>query len=233
MYFKMIPDKFILHLETSTKVCSVALSKNGQLVALKESNEDSFSHGEKLTIFIENVMQQAKIEFSALAGVSIASGPGSYTGLRIGTSTAKGLCYALKIPLLSIDALESMAQIANTKYPDKFLCPMIDARRMEVYAAIYSPNMEVVKPISADILDENSYNDFQNLVCFGDGMAKAKEIWANRNILFDDLVICSASGQVERIYEKYLNEEFEDFAYFEPFYLKDFIGAVKKNPVNN
>jgi len=224
-------DVFILHLETSTKVCSVALSKNGKLLKLKEINEDSFSHGEKLTVFIEEVMKKANLAFENLAGVSIASGPGSYTGLRIGASTAKGLCYALNIPFLAIDALESLAQIARKKYPDKNICPMIDARRMEVYSAIYSPKMEVLKKISADILDESIYIEYENLVCLGDGMPKAKEIWLGREIVFDNEILCSASGQVERIYQKYTNKEFEDLAYFEPFYLKDFIGSAKKNPV--
>ncbi|MFA7275124.1 MAG: tRNA (adenosine(37)-N6)-threonylcarbamoyltransferase complex dimerization subunit type 1 TsaB [Crocinitomicaceae bacterium] len=222
---------YLLHLETSTKVCSVALSLNGELIALKETNEDDFSHGEKLTLFVEEVMQKGHLSFPDLAGISIASGPGSYTGLRIGTSTAKGFCYALNIPLLTIDALESLAQLARKKYPESNLCPMIDARRMEVYAAIYSSQMTILKPISADILEEDSYAEFENLVCFGDGMPKTKELWANRAITFDEEILCSATGQVERVYAKYLQQDFEDVAYFEPFYLKDFIGAVKKNPL--
>lgn len=222
---------YLLHLETSTKVCSVALSLNGELIALKESNEDNFSHGEKLTLFVEEVMQMGHVSFQDLAGVSIASGPGSYTGLRIGTSTAKGFCYALQIPLLAIDTLESLAHMARKKYPEANLCPMIDARRMEVYAAIYSPQMTILKPVSADILEEDSYAEFDNLVCFGDGMPKTKEWWANRAITFDEEILCSASGQVEKVYAKFLNQEFEDVAYFEPYYLKDFIGAVMKNPL--
>lgn len=224
-------DILLLHLETSTKVCSVALSKNGELVALKEINEDNFSHGEKLTIFVEEVMKIGKVSFNELSGVSIASGPGSYTGLRIGTSTAKGFCYALNIPLLSIDALESLAEIAKKKHVGVNLCPMIDARRMEVYSAIFSSEMTILKQISADILDENTYLEFGKLVCFGDGMPKTKEIWEKRNIVFDQEILSSASGQIEKVYQKFLSKEFEDLAYFEPFYLKDFIGAVKKNPV--
>jgi|TARA_R110000737_G_scaffold347664_1_gene379659 tRNA threonylcarbamoyladenosine biosynthesis protein TsaB len=224
-------DILLLHLETSTKVCSVALSRNGELVALKEINEDNFSHGEKLTLFVEEIMNVGKVKFQELSGVSIASGPGSYTGLRIGTSTAKGFCYALNIPLLSIDALESLAEIAKKKYTGLNLCPMIDARRMEVYSAIYSSEMSILKPVSADILEENSYEEFGKLVCFGDGMPKTKEIWSERDIIFDNDILSSATGQIERVYQKYLNKEFEDVAYFEPFYLKDFIGAVKKNPV--
>jgi tRNA threonylcarbamoyladenosine biosynthesis protein TsaB len=231
MHIKIMEDILLLHLETSTKVCSVALSKNGELVALKEINEDNFSHGEKLTLFVEEVMKKGNIAFEQLSGVSVASGPGSYTGLRIGTSTAKGFCFALNIPLLAIDALESLAEIAKKKYPESNLCPMIDARRMEVYSAIYSSKMEVLKTVSADILDENSYQEFGELVCFGDGMPKTKEIWTNRSIIFEDEILSSASGQVERVYQKYVNKEFEDVAYFEPFYLKDFIAVTKKNPV--
>jgi tRNA threonylcarbamoyladenosine biosynthesis protein TsaB len=230
MQHKIMSSIFLLHLETSTKVCSVALSKNGELVSLKETNEDNFSHGEKLTLFVEEVMQKQNISYSQLAGVSIASGPGSYTGLRIGASTAKGFCYALNIPLLSIDALESLAEIAKRKHPLSKLCPMIDARRMEVYSGIYSPEMTVLKPVSADVLDVNSYAEFGSFVCFGDGMPKTKKIWSNRTILFDDEILSSATGQIEKVYRKYLGKDFEDVAYFEPFYLKDFIGAVKKKP---
>lgn len=222
-------SQFLLHLETSTKVCSVALSRNGQLIFLKESNEEHFTHGEMLTLFIAEVMEKAGVDYSKLAAVSIASGPGSYTGLRIGTSTAKGICYALKIPLLAINSLESLAEIAKKKYPNNNLCPMIDARRMEVYSAIYSPAMKLLKPISADILDESSYITFENLVCFGDGMPKTKELWTDRNILFDDGIISSATGQIECSYIKFVNQDFEDVAYFEPFYLKDFISTAKKN----
>lgn len=224
----VMSDLYLLHLETSTKVCSVVISKNGNEVAKVESLDDNFSHGEKLTLYIQEAIEKSGIAMSNLAGVSVSSGPGSYTGLRIGTSTAKGLCYGLEIPLLAISSLESLAAEASKKYPDRTVCPMIDARRMEVYAGIYAANQEVIKPISADILDEKSYAEFEPFVAVGDGMPKAKEIWEDRNIQFDDTVLCSASGQVEKVYQKFLNQEFEDVAYFEPFYLKEFYTVPPK-----
>jgi tRNA threonylcarbamoyladenosine biosynthesis protein TsaB len=223
---------YLLHLETSTKVCSVSLSLNGLEVQLKESTEDQFVHGEKLTLFIEEVLKIEQIAPKDLSGVSIASGPGSYTGLRIGTSTAKGLCYALKIPLIAIDTLLSLAAQAQSKYSDKNLCPLIDARRMEVYNAIYSCELENLKPISADVIEADSYAAFKNLVVFGDGAEKLKEIWSERQILFDDEIFCSAAGQVKLAFKKFKNKEFEDTAYFEPFYLKDFVALKPKAKTN-
>ncbi len=225
----MMSTIYLLHLETSTRVCSVVLSKNGQEIAKKESLDDGFVHGEKLTLYIQEVLQNAKIEMSDLAGVSVSSGPGSYTGLRIGTSTAKGLCYALSIPLLSVSSLESLATEAHKKYPNQTVCPMIDARRMEVFSGIYGANGQVLKEISADVLDEDSYRAFDPFVAIGDGMPKTKEIWAGRNIVFDEKVLCSASGQIEKIYTKFQNKEFEDLAYFEPFYLKEFYTVPPKS----
>ncbi|MEJ6492112.1 MAG: tRNA (adenosine(37)-N6)-threonylcarbamoyltransferase complex dimerization subunit type 1 TsaB [Flavobacteriales bacterium] len=221
-------DIYLLHLETSTKVCSVVLSKNGNEIAKKESNDDAFAHGEKLTLYIQDVMYTAELQIDQLSGVSVSSGPGSYTGLRIGTSTAKGLCYALNIPLLSISSIESLAYEARKMHPDSTICVMIDARRMEVYCGIYSSDSNVLKPISADILDESTYLNFEPFVLVGDGMPKMKEFWSERNIQFEDEVLCSASGQVEKIYYKYINQEFEDLAYFEPFYLKEFYTVPPK-----
>jgi tRNA threonylcarbamoyladenosine biosynthesis protein TsaB len=221
-------DTYLLHLETSTKVCSVVLSKNGIEVSKVESSDDKFAHGEKLTLYIKEVLDKQGIEMNNLAGVSVSSGPGSYTGLRIGTSTAKGLCYGLKIPLLSISSLESLAEEASVKYKNSVVCPMIDARRMEVYAGIYDAEHHVLKPISADVLDETSYAEFEPFVAIGDGMPKMKELWQNRNIQFDESVLCSASGQVKKIYQKFLKQEFEDVAYFEPFYLKEFYTVPPK-----
>ncbi len=213
---------YLLHLETSTKVCSVVLSKNGNEIAKKESNDDAFAHGEKLTLYIQDVMSSAKLQMNQLSGVSVSSGPGSYTGLRIGTSTAKGLCYALNIPLLSISSLESLAFEAQKAHANSTICAMLDARRMEVYSGIYSSDLDVLKPIAADILDESTYLSFEPFVLVGDGMPKMKELWSKRNIQFEAEVLCSASGQVEKIYNKYINQKFEDLAYFEPFYLKEF-----------
>ncbi len=214
---------YILHIETATKVCSVALSKNGQLIQLAEINEDGYSHGEQLTCLIEKCLLQANVTLQEIQAVSISSGPGSYTGLRIGVSTAKGLCYALKIPLIAVDSLVSLAIVGSKKYPHHVLCPMIDARRMEVYSAIYSPEFNVLKEISPDVIDELSYAEFGQLICFGDGASKLSELWkARKEITIDTSIFPSAEGQVTLAFQHFQNNKFEDVAYFEPFYLKAF-----------
>ena len=218
---------YILHIETATKVCSVALSLNGNLLQLKEIEEDGYAHGEKLTLLIEDTLKSEDIDVNQLVAVSVSAGPGSYTGLRIGVSTAKGLCYALKIPLISIDSLLTIQQVAKEKYPNQNIAALIDARRMEVFATIFNENSEVIKPISADVIDENSYLNFEPFVACGDGAEKLADIWNKRNITIDSYILSSAKGQVELGYQKYVNSEFEDVAYFEPFYLKDFVMQVK------
>ena len=219
--------KYLLHIETSTKVCSVALSLDGKLVRVKESNELEYSHGENLTLFIASVLEDSKVSLNDLAAISVASGPGSYTGLRIGVSTAKGLCYALGIPLIAVDALFSLAQLAHEKHSDINLCPVIDARRMEVFNAIYTSSLETLKVISADVIVENSYQEFEPFVYFGDGAAKLQEIWKDRNCQIDTTVLASAIGQIPLATLKFQNNEVEDVAYFEPFYLKDFFTPQK------
>jgi tRNA threonylcarbamoyladenosine biosynthesis protein TsaB len=219
---------YILHLETSTKVCSVALSKDGELFALKEVEEDGYAHGEKLTIFIEDVLKQAGIRATELAAVSVASGPGSYTGLRIGVATAKGLCYALSIPLIASDSLAVLASQVNTKVNQ---CAVIDARRMEVYNCIYDANGLPLKEISADIIDADSYKEFEPFVYFGDGAAKLQEAFVGRDCTFDASIKSSARGQIEISYQKFRESDFVDVAYFEPFYLKDFIAGKKETPL--
>ncbi len=218
---------YILHIETATKVCSVALSLNGNLLQLKEIEEDGYAHGEKLTLLIEDTLKSEDIDVDQLVAVSVSAGPGSYTGLRIGVSTAKGLCYALKIPLISIDSLLTIQQVAKEKYPNQNIAALIDARRMEVFATIFNENSEVIKPISADVIDENSYLNFEPFVACGDGAEKLADVWNERNITIDSSILSSAKGQVELSYQKYLSSEFEDVAYFEPFYIKDFVMQVK------
>lgn len=218
---------YILHLETATKVCSVALSLDGELIALKETEEDGYSHGENLNCFIENVLKEASIKIQQVSAISLASGPGSYTGLRIGAATAKGLCYALEIPLIAIDALTCLAEIAKEKYPNSTLCPVIDARRMEVYNLFYHENGTLLKEISADIIDETSYSEFEPFIYFGDGAEKLQEIWSDKNCSIDSSIKSSASGQVKLAFQKFLERKFEDVAYWEPFYLKDFIAGKK------
>lgn len=220
-------NTYILHLETATKVCSVALSLNGQIKQLKEIQEAGFSHGENLTLLIEDILKSEGIDSNQLSAVSVASGPGSYTGLRIGVSTAKGLCYALSIPLIAVDALVSIQQNAIEKYPVQNIIPMIDARRMEVFAAVYNSKGEILKPISADVLDENSYVEFEPYIACGDGAEKLKDLWKDRNVIFATEILSSAKGQVKLAYQKFEQKAFEDVAYFEPFYLKDFVMNVK------
>jgi tRNA threonylcarbamoyladenosine biosynthesis protein TsaB len=219
----------ILHIETSTKVCSVALSKEGKLVTEKTLSTAEYSHSENLTIFIQEIMDSAQIGFDDLEAVSVTSGPGSYTGLRIGVSTAKGICYAKNIPLISVDALLSLAVQIRLKEPNSNYCCVIDARRMEVFSAIYNEKLEVVKPISADIINENSYTQYGKIIVVGDATEKLKEIWKDRkDILFDEEIEASAIGQIPIAQMKFKNQEFEDVAYFEPFYLKDFVGSGGK-----
>lgn len=218
----------ILHIETATKVCSVALSLDGVLTQIQEFKDEGYSHGEQLTILIQNALDLQQIKAGDLSAVSVSAGPGSYTGLRIGVSTAKGLCYALNIPLISIGTLESMAEVARIAYPNLNLCPMIDARRMEVFSLITNFEEEILKPVSADVLDEHSYADFEPFVCFGDGAPKMQELWENRDLVFDLELDPSAKGQIAIAYQKFLKQEFEDVAYFQPDYLKEFYQAPKK-----
>jgi len=222
-------DKYILHLETATKVCSVALSKNGSLLSVKETEEDNYSHGENLNVFIQDVLEHAKITIKDLSAVSVASGPGSYTGLRIGAATAKSLCYSLGIPLIAIDALTSLAEIALLKHTQTTLCPLIDARRMEVYNLILDETLVAQKAITADVIDETSYEEYLPFVYFGDGAQKLEEIWKGRDCVLDSEIRSSSTGQVRLAFSKFQNNEFEDVAYWEPFYLKDFIAGKKAN----
>ena len=212
----------LLHIETATKVCSVALSVDGRLVALKESTSDAYIHGESLTLFVEEVFRTANLKIENLAAVSISSGPGSYTGLRIGVSTAKGLCFALQIPLIQIPTLASLTHLCRNEVPRQNLLAALDARRMEVYSLIQAPDGKILKSLSADTVDENSYSEFEPFVCFGDATFKLKELWANRAVIFKDDIYCSAKGQVELAYSKFKAQEFEDLGNFVPLYLKEF-----------
>jgi tRNA threonylcarbamoyladenosine biosynthesis protein TsaB len=224
---------YILHLETSTKACSVSLSKDGELVALQEVLSEDFSHSENLTLFVQQVLDKAKISMRNLSSISVASGPGSYTGLRIGVSTAKGFCYALGIPLIAIDSLSSLAELAHAKHPGKTICAMIDARRREVFSAIYDAELKMIKPISADVLDDSSYSEYEPFVYIGDGANKMQVEWSVRDCSADLSIHSSATGQIRLAYEKFNHGEFEDVAYFEPFYLKDFLiipPKVKEKP---
>jgi tRNA threonylcarbamoyladenosine biosynthesis protein TsaB len=219
----------LLAIETSTEICSVALSKNTECIAIVE-NEQGNSHAEKIILYVNEVLQQAGLKKSQLNAVCISEGPGSYTGLRIGVSSAKGLCDALNIPLIAVSTLQSMAWGAREQYPDyKLFSPMIDAKRMEVYTAVYDQYLQPVQKISNIILDENAYSDFlfqDKLVFSGNGITKAQSLLSgNSNAIFCNRKT-SARYMLALAYEKFLRQDFVDLAYFEPFYLKEF-HAVK------
>ena len=225
-------DKIILGIETATKICSVAVSKGKKLLALREEGGE-YSHAEKLNSFIEDCLKQAKISMQQIDAVAVSKGPGSYTGLRIGVSTAKGLCYALNKPLISVDTLQAMALKMKSENTDVDLyCPMLDARRMEVYTAFYNQKNEKVEEISAKIIDEQSFNEelkTKKVIFFGDGAEKCKEVLANNsNAVFSDNGLPSAQFINEIASEKLENNQLEDVAYFEPYYLKDFIATTAK-----
>lgn len=220
---------WILHIETATRVCSVALSKDGHLIGKVEVNDENYAHGENLNLFIIQLLADCELDKRELSAISISSGPGSYTGLRIGAATAKALCYALHIPLIAVDTLESLKEVARAKYTNGTICSAIDARRMEIYSSIYDENDTLVKPISADIIEQDSYSEFDPFVCVGDGADKLKEIWSQRDLKIDGDIVCSASGQVSLAYQKLLSSDFVDVAYWEPFYLKDFVAGIPKS----
>ena len=219
---------YILNIETATKNCSVSLSKNGQTQQLKEISDEGFSHAERLHVFIEQICAEASIALTDLNAIAVSQGPGSYTGLRIGVSAAKGLCFALDIPLITVDTLSSMARKA--KIENGFIVPMIDARRMEVYSAIYSSDFIKIRGTEAEILTENSFSNYSAPVYFlGDCAAKAKTVLTKPNFIFlDNLIYPSANEMSSMSYEKFRNKIFEDIAYFEPFYLKDFLITKSK-----
>ena len=221
----------ILNIETSTKKCSVALFDDFRLISEKSLISDKYSHSENLTVFIEEIFNDIQYSIKDLDAISVSKGPGSYTGLRIGVSTAKGLSYALNKPLISISTLQLMAYSMSKKRQEFDLyCPMIDARRMEVFSAFYNKKNELVREVKADIIGIDSYTDLLNkkILFFGDGSSKCKDVLVSDNAYFEEDIHPCASDMYELSYLQYKNKEFEDVAYFEPFYLKDFITGVNK-----
>jgi tRNA threonylcarbamoyladenosine biosynthesis protein TsaB len=214
---------YILNLETSTKNCSVSLAENGKTVLCKEISEQGFSHAEKLHVFIEEILNEANVSITQLKAIAVSKGPGSYTGLRIGVSAAKGLCYALQIPLISLDTMQILAK--KVAVTDGLIVPMIDARRMEVYSAVFDCNHNKISEVKAEVLTENSYQDFdQNVYFIGDCQEKCKTVLTKDNFKFlSEIVFPSANEMSALSFEKFQNNDFEDVAYFEPFYLKDFM----------
>ncbi|WP_440120171.1 tRNA (adenosine(37)-N6)-threonylcarbamoyltransferase complex dimerization subunit type 1 TsaB [Tenacibaculum sp. Ill] len=214
----------ILHIETATKNCSVSVADKGELLAIQELNDGNYSHAEKLHPFIQQVMEEVKLSFNDIDAVAVSKGPGSYTGLRIGVSAAKGLCFAFDKPLISIETLQSLAYKVSME--EGVIIPMLDARRMEVYAAVYNSKHERVRDIKAEIIDENSFQEYllKGKVYFlGDGAEKCKEVITHENAVFIDGEFPSAKEMVKLSFDKYKKNDIEDVAYFEPFYLKDFV----------
>jgi tRNA threonylcarbamoyladenosine biosynthesis protein TsaB len=223
----------ILNLETATKTCSVVLSMDEEVIAIQEITTEKFSHAEKLNLFIEKVLTDAGKSFKDLDAVAVSAGPGSYTGLRIGASTAKGICFALDIPLISVNSLKALA--SQAKIENGLLCPMFDARRMEVYMAIYNSALKEIKPTSASVVESiHSFKidlDKGPIYFFGPGAVKCQDIIVHENAIFDLDVKVSAKGMAILSFQKFKDKEFEDVAYFEPAYLKDFIAGPPKKMI--
>ena len=236
-------EPLILHIETATDICSVSLSEGDRQLSLMESGQER-SHATLLNTFIRQSLSKAGKSLKELDAVAVSKGPGSYTGLRIGVSTAKGLAYALEIPLIASGTLENMAsgvltnpsvrELSSTHGEQLLLCPMLDARRMEVYAAFYTMKVQPFREVSADIITAESYQDIleTHQVCFfGNGAAKCKPVLKHPKATFLDEIHPSASSMILPVLRKYDRKEFEDVAYFEPYYLKDFIATVPRKKV--
>lgn len=220
----------ILHIETSSKNCSVSISDGDQILCLCEEISENYKQSESLHTFVKWALEGAEISLQDLDAVSLGMGPGSYTGLRIGASSVKGFCYGLKIPMIAVNSLETMIEpFLNQEFD--FVIPLLDARRMEVYTAVFEGNSgQMLTPTEAKILDENSFEDFKDkkVLFIGDGAKKAKEILQLPNAVFNENIYPSAKYLIKKSVRKYERSEFEDVAYFEPYYLKDFQGVKKK-----
>ena len=220
--------EYILNIETATKNCSVALAKEGKTILCKEIAEEGYSHAERLHVFIEEIIKEAGISLNDLSAIAVSQGPGSYTGLRIGVSAAKGLCFALGIPLIAVDTLQVLASQVNVT--EGLIIPMIDARRMEVYSAIFNPKFDKKREILAEIIDQNSFSDTgEKLYFVGDCAEKCKAILTKENHVFlEDIKYPSAKEMSVLSFEKFKINDTVDVAYFEPYYLKDFMITSSK-----
>lgn len=220
----------ILNIETASTNCSVALAKEGKTIALKEDNDKSYSHSERLHIYIDEVLKQSKLKLKDLDAIAVSKGPGSYTGLRIGVSAAKGLCYSLNIPLISVLTLQSLAHQVNPK--SGYIVPMLDARRREVYSAVFDFNHNLIRDTEAQVLDDHSFKDLlisHNVIFIGSGVEKTKELIRHQNAIFMEDKMPSANEMNELSFKKYKIGEIENIAYFEPYYLKDFVAIKPKS----
>ncbi len=218
---------YILNIETTTKNCSVAVSKDGELLTLKELHDEKYTHAENLNVFIEEAMQTAGLGFNDLHAIAVSKGPGSYTGLRIGVSTAKGFCYALDIPLIAVNTLTALAHAV--KEPTDTIISVLDARRMEVYQAVFDHNYQALDSTKAVEVKPELYQEYLQkgpVTFIGDAVQKMEPIIQDPNIKFVQ-AYPSAQEMTALSYQKFIDKDFVDVAYFEPYYLKDFI-AVKK-----
>lgn len=232
----------ILNIETSTEVCSVSLAKNGELLLMKEST-DGMNHSRLLTVFIEQIFSENNLDIKNLNAVAVSKGPGSYTGLRIGVSVAKGLCYGLGIPLISVGSLKTLGIYTAANYSkfsniqpvaEPLFCPMIDARRMEVYTSLYDLAGNEIRPVSAEIITPGFLSellDKHSVLFFGNGAAKCANLLQHKNAVFAGPTATSAGFMTHISNQKYLAQQFEDVAYFEPFYLKNFVATIPKNKI--
>lgn len=219
---------YILQIETATTNCSVALSKDGITIAIKEIS-NGYSHAENLHVFIKELLEQKDLGYSDLIAVAVSKGPGSYTGLRIGVSAAKGLCFALGIPLVAIDTLAILAR--KVEESDGAIVPMLDARRMEAYTTVFDTSFNSLRKIEAEVLDESSfatYLDKGKVFFVGNAVQKLAEVIQHENAIFLPETLPSANEMSQVAYHKYKKNDIEDVAYFEPYYLKDFIVTPSK-----
>lgn len=214
---------YILNIETATKNCSISIAKQGEMLLCKEMSEQGYSHAEKLHVFIADALQELQIDFSDLSAVAVSQGPGSYTGLRIGVSAAKGLCYALNIQLIAIDTLEVLAK--QLLISEGLIVPMIDARRMEVYNAVFDKEYKKIRDTKAEIITEESFSDIEGNIHFiGDGALKCADILKDERFAYHPESIYPSAKEMSLLsFEKHKKSDTVDVAYFEPFYLKDFM----------
>ncbi|MCP4975537.1 MAG: tRNA (adenosine(37)-N6)-threonylcarbamoyltransferase complex dimerization subunit type 1 TsaB [Maribacter sp.] len=220
----------ILNLETATTNCSVSLAQDGGILAIREHNTPNYSHSEQLHVFIQEVLKKASLDMNDLDAVAVSKGPGSYTGLRIGVSAAKGLCFALDIPLISIPTLSIMAEQAKDSKTD-YIIPVLDARRLEVYSAVFDNSLSQVKETCAEIINQDSFKEFSSkgkVLIVGSGAQKCKELLLDQKVDFDTTIVPSSREMGLLSFNKFNENDLEDVAYFEPYYLKDFILQGKK-----
>jgi len=213
---------YILNIETATKNCSVSLAKDGETKVLREYAGEGYAHAEKLHFFIEEALSEAGTSFKDLDAVAVSMGPGSYTGLRIGVSAAKGLCYSLGIPLIAVDTLEVLAKAIGIG--EGVIIPMVDARRMEAYTAVFDAGYNKLRETKAEIITEDSFSEFGGVKhLLGDGSGKCRDILDDDAFVYHDVLYPSAKEMGALSFDKYKKSDTVDVAYFEPFYLKDFI----------